>query len=198
MPYVETGHALSLHRACLYIPCLYRLTIIIYPPLTTPPLQLLTHDQIASKVIRLAMEILERNTEEDELFVIGVNNRGMELARRLVKGLQTISSAPMHLRQLVIDPRDPDGGSTLEGDIKEMNGKAVLIVDDVANTGRTLFYAMKPFQDILPGKIEVAVLVDRRHKSWPVYVTYRGMDLSTTIGDNVLVEFGEEDSAVLE
>lgn len=162
-------------------------------------MQLLNHQQIASKVTRLAMEILERNTEEQELFIIGVNNRGMELARRLVAGLRTLSDAPLHLWQLRINPKTPlEPGPELEGDLSDLRGKAVLLVDDVANTGRTLFYALKPLQGILPKKIEVAVLVDRKHKSWPIYVTYRGMDLSTTLGDNVLVNFGEEDVAVLE
>lgn len=162
---------------------------------------LLNHQQIAHKVNRLAMEILERNTDEKELYIVGINNRGMELARRLLEGLRTLSSAPLHLRQLTISPASPlDPGPELAGELSDLAGKAVLLVDDVANTGRTLFYALKPLQDILPAKIEVAVLVDRRHKSWPVYVTYRGMDLSTTIGDNVLVNFGGEtgDVAVLE
>ncbi len=164
-------------------------------------MQLLNHQQIASKVTRLAMEILERNTDESELFIIGINNRGLELANRLLEGLRTMSEAPVHLWKLTISPASPlDPGPVLEGDVQQLSGKAVLLVDDVANTGRTLFYALKPLQDILPSKIEVAVLVDRRHKSWPVYVTYRGMDLSTTIGDNVLVNFGGEngDIAVLE
>jgi len=164
-------------------------------------MQLLNHQQIAAKVTRLAMEILERNTEEQELHIIGINNRGMELARRLLADLRTISKAPIHLRQLTIKPATPlDPGPQFAGDIKELAGKAVLVVDDVANTGRTLFYALRPLQEILPKKIEVAVLVDRRHKTWPIYVTYRGMDLSTTIGDNVLVNFAEEgeDRAILE
>lgn len=163
-------------------------------------MQLLSHQQIASKVTRLAMEILERNTDESELFIIGINNRGMELARRLLVGLRTMSEAPVHLRQLTISPASPlDPGPVLEGNLQDLNGKAVLLVDDVANTGRTLFYALKPLTEIQPSKIEVAVLVDRRHKSWPIYVTYRGMDLSTTLGDNVLVNFGGEgDVAVLE
>lgn len=164
-------------------------------------MQLLNHEQIASKVTRLAMEILERNTAEAELHIVGINNRGMELARRLVSGLRLISDAPLHLRQLTISPASPlEPGPALEGDVADLAGKAVLLVDDVANTGRTLFYALKPLTTILPKKIEVAVLVDRRHKTWPVYVTYRGMDLSTTLGDNVLVNFdgGEKDVAVLE
>lgn len=162
-------------------------------------MQLLNHRQIAHKVTRLAMEILERNTEESELYIIGVNERGMELAKRLVKEMRAITNAPLELRSLTISPARPlEQGPVLEGAVEDLTGKAILLVDDVANTGRTLFYALKPLTEILPSKIEVAVLVDRRHKSWPVYVTYRGMDLSTTIGDNVLVRFGDEDEAVLE
>ena len=169
------------------------------PPHNAITMQLLTHEQIAAKITRLAMEILERNTDQDELYIIGINNRGMELARRLLEGLRTLSAAPMHLRQLRINPRTPlEPGPVLEGEVADLAGKAVLVVDDVANTGRTLFYALRPLQAIQPAKIEVAVLVDRKHKTWPIYVTYRGMDLSTTIGDNVLVNFGEEDVAVLE
>ena len=162
-------------------------------------MQLLSHRQIDAKVTRLAMEILEHNTAEHELYILGVNHRGMELARRLTAGLRTLSEAPLHLWNLRIDPRNPlQGTAQLDHDVEELHGKPVLIVDDVANTGRTLFYAMAPLQRVLPSKIEVAVLVDRRHKEWPVYVTYSGLVLSTTLGDNILVEFGEEDVALLQ
>ena len=164
-------------------------------------MELLNNQQIASKIDRLAMEILERNTEEDELYIIGVNNRGLELASKLLTVLRSISDAPMHVWPLRINPADPlNPGPEIDKELSQLENKAVLVVDDVANTGRTLFYAMLPLQRILPKKIEVCVLVDRRHKNWPVYVTYSGMDLSTTIGDNVLVTFSEEDGdqAVLE
>ncbi|PPK86078.1 pyrimidine operon attenuation protein/uracil phosphoribosyltransferase [Neolewinella xylanilytica] len=162
-------------------------------------MQLLTHRQIDAKVTRLAMEILEHNTAETELYILGVNNRGMELARRLAGGLRTLSQSPLHLWNLRIDPRKPLDGATIpDHDVQELNGKPVLVVDDVANTGRTLFYALGALRDVLPGKIEVAVLVDRQHKEWPIYVTYSGLVLSTTLGDNILVEFGEEDAALLQ
>ena len=162
-------------------------------------MQLLTHTQINAKVTRLALEVLERNTEERELYLLGINNRGMELARRLSAELRQLSEAPLHLWNVRIDPRDPLGsGAQLDHDVTELQGKPILLVDDVANTGRTLFYALAPLQQVLPSKIEVAVLVDRRHKAWPIYVTYSGLVLSTTIGDNILVNFGAEDVAVLE
>lgn len=162
-------------------------------------MQLLTHQQIASKITRLALEILERNTDEGELYILGINQRGYQLAERLMEELRTVSNAPLHLWQLQIDPRSPlDPKPSLDRATVDLAGKPVLLVDDVANTGRTLFYALGVLQDVLPAKIEVAVLVDRRHKSWPVYVTYSGMVLSTTLGDNILVDFAEEDRAVLE
>ncbi len=162
-------------------------------------MQLLNHQQINAKVTRLAMEILERNTQESELYILGINNRGMELARRLQEELRKISTAPLYLWNLRIDPADPlTLGPSLDGDVDELDGKPILVVDDVANTGRTLFYALGALQEVLPSKIEVAVLVDRQHKEWPIYVTYSGMVLSTTLGDNILVEFGREDVALLE
>ena len=157
-------------------------------------MHLLSSPQIAAKITRLAMEILERNTEERELYVLGINNRGMELARRLTAGLRELSEAPLHLHNLRIDPRSPlDPPARIEGlDAATLADKPVLLVDDVANTGRTLFYALGVLQNVLPTKIEVAVLVDRQHKSWPVYVTYSGMELTTTLGDNILLHFAEE------
>lgn len=168
-------------------------------PTTSRAQHLLSHEQISAKVTRLAMEVLERNTEEDELYIIGINHRGMELARRLADHLKTLSKAPFHLWNLKISPADPLGnGPELDHDVRELNAKPVLVIDDVANTGRTLFYALGALQTVLPSKIEVGVLVDRRHKNWPIYVTYSGMMLSTTLGDNILVQFGERDEVVLE
>ncbi|HRD06713.1 MAG TPA: phosphoribosyltransferase family protein, partial [Saprospiraceae bacterium] len=61
-------------------------------------------------------------------------------------------------------------------------------VDDVANTGRTIFYACKPLMDLLPSKIEVAVLVDRKHKQFPINVDYVGLSLATTLKENISVK----------
>ena len=67
----------------------------------------------------------------------------------------------------------------------DLVGKTVILVDDVANTGRTIFYACKPILDILPKKLEVAVLVDRRHKTFPIYPKYVGFSLATTLKEDI-------------
>ena len=66
---------------------------------------------------------------------------------------------------------------------EEMRGKSIVIVDDVANTGRTIFYAVQPLLKVVPKKVEVAVLVDRQHKSFPVKADYVGLSLATTLRD---------------
>ncbi|MEL6668301.1 MAG: phosphoribosyltransferase family protein [Bacteroidota bacterium] len=162
-------------------------------------MQLLTHEQIGAKVQRLAMEIMEFNSDESEIYLIGINNRGKELARRFQEEINKQSSLKTHLWNVRLSPADPlSEKAVLDHPVEELAGKIVLLVDDVANTGRTLFYALQPLLQVLPKKLEVAVLVDREHKSFPVHVSYVGLQLSTTIGDNVLVEFSEQDEAVLE
>lgn len=162
-------------------------------------MHLLDHQQIEAKIKRLAMEVMEFNAEEEELYLIGINNRGLELAGRFQKELANHGMHNTHLWNVRLDPANPLAETAkLDKSIEKLAGKAILLVDDVANTGRTLFYALLPLLKVLPKKIEVAVLVDREHKSFPVHVTYVGLQLSTTIGDNVLVEFGQKDHAILE
>ena len=72
--------------------------------------------------------------------------------------------------------------------LEASEGKVIIIVDDVANTGRTLFYAMKPIFQIIPKKVEVAVLVDRMHKSFPIKIDYMGLSLATTLKENIEVK----------
>jgi pyrimidine operon attenuation protein/uracil phosphoribosyltransferase len=61
----------------------------------------------------------------------------------------------------------------------------------VANTGRTIFYAVKPLLDILPKKIETIVLVDRKHKAFPIAITYYGISLATTFQEHIDVKLDE-------
>ena len=82
-------------------------------------------------------------------------------------------------------------------EVGALRGKTIVVVDDVANTGRTLFYATKPLMEVVPAKVQMAVLVDRMHKSFPVHVDFVGMSLATTIQDHIEVELGRSYSVAL-
>ena len=163
-------------------------------------MEILSHRQIQQKVKRLAIEILERNTEETELIVAGINRNGMRFASLLVTELREISDAPIQLTNIKLNPANPVATPiSIDLPTEEMKDKPVLVVDDVANTGRTLFYACKPLLDILPKKLETAVLVDRTHKSFPIKVDYYGVSLATTMRENieVVLDDNQEHSARL-
>ena len=145
-------------------------------------MKLLDERQIKQKIKRLAIEILEQNFGEKEIILAGINNNGTSFARLLHRQLTRLSETQIKLTRILISPADPLSSEvTIEMPIEELKGKSIIIVDDVANTGRTIFYALKPLMNVLPKKVEVAVLVDRKHKAFPIKVDYMGLSLATTI-----------------
>ena len=112
----------------------------------------------------------------------------------LKSALQRITDIPLKVIGLKLSPAAPlDHPITIEAPAESLNDKVLLIVDDVANTGRTIFYAFKPLLTMLPKKVEVAVLVDRKHKSFPVKVDYVGLSLATTLMEDIDVRLREVD-----
>ena len=75
----------------------------------------------------------------------------------------------------------------------ELNGKVVILVDDVSNSGRTLTYALKPFLQSHPKKIQTLVLVERRHTAFPVQPDYVGLSVATTLQEHIYVEVEGDD-----
>lgn len=152
-------------------------------------MKILGQEQIQQKIKRLAIEILENNYEEKELILGGINKTGLGFARMLQDELARITGIPIRLTRIRINPAAPLSEEVqIELPPTELEGRAIIVIDDVANTGRTLFYAMKPLLAVLPKKVEVAVLVDRTHKSFPVKVDYFGLSLATTLMDNIDVQ----------
>jgi len=145
-------------------------------------MKILNDRQIAQKIKRLAIEILEHNFGESELILAGINNNGMVFSLLLLEELTKISSMPITVTRIQLNPANPlKSDIILEMPPEQVHNKVLIIVDDVANTGRTIFYAIKPILEVLPKKVEVAVLVDRSHKSFPIRVDYHGLSLATTL-----------------
>lgn len=139
----------------------------------------------------MAYEIYERNSGQPELILAGIYNRGKVVATLLASILKEIAPFDIRIVDIHINHRQPSEVSIAEK--LDFNHKVIILVDDVANSGRTLLYAMKPLLEYLPLKIQTAVLVDRTHKSFPVVVDYTGHSLSTTLQEHILVEIrGDE------
>jgi pyrimidine operon attenuation protein/uracil phosphoribosyltransferase len=149
-------------------------------------MQVLNDYQIKQKIQRLSYEILENNLDEDEIILVGINNNGYGFAKLLFESLTAISDKKVVLSKIKLNPAQPLD-FPIESDLNESElvNKSIIVIDDVANTGRTIFYAFKVFMNILVKKIEVAVLVDRKHKMFPIKVDYVGLSLATTVQENI-------------
>ncbi len=149
-------------------------------------MKILDKPQILQKIIRLAYEILENNFEEKTIVLAGINNNGIGFAKLLQSELKRISEIKIQLVQIRLNPASPLSTPVeMDTPAESLKGKTIIVIDDVANTGRTIFYACKVFLDILPKKVEVAVLVDRKHKTFPIYPRYVGVSLATTLKEDI-------------
>ncbi len=152
----------------------------------------LDNDQILLKIKRLATEILEHNYDEKEIILLGLNNTGYSFAELLKIELDKIYDKTLSLRRISINPAKPASEPiSIEGGVVQLKKKTIIVVDDVANTGRTIFYTFKPILEVLPKKVEVAVLVNRKHKSFPVKVDYMGIEFATTVKENINVDISK-------
>lgn len=149
-------------------------------------MEILTERQILQKIKRIAIEILERNFDEQKIILAGINNNGYGFAEMLQEQMNEVSSIKTVLTRISLNPAAPMQAEVeIEMPIEKLKGKTIIVVDDVANTGRTAFFALKPLLDILPKKVEVAVLVDREHKSFPISSNYVGLSLATTLNEHI-------------
>jgi pyrimidine operon attenuation protein/uracil phosphoribosyltransferase len=156
---------------------------------------ILDQQKIALKLQRMAYQIWENNSSEKELTVVGVEGSGMAIAKNLARHLKKISPLKIEEVSIAINKKNPlqSPGNFAA----KLDGKSVVLIDDVANSGRTLLYAMKPLLDSSLKKILIAVLVDRKHKSFPVSPDIVGHSLATTLQEHIEVDCeGEHIKAV--
>ncbi|HUR30382.1 MAG TPA: phosphoribosyltransferase family protein [Saprospiraceae bacterium] len=155
-------------------------------------MKILDKPQIQQKIKRLAIEILENNFEEKNLVLVGINNNGTGFAKLLETELKKITKIKIERFQVQLNPANPlSTPIEMNTSVDTFKGKSLIVIDDVANTGRTIFYACKPLLDIIPKKLEVAVLVDRKHKTFPIYPKYVGVSLATTLKEDLELQILE-------
>ncbi|CAN5554371.1 MAG: bifunctional pyr operon transcriptional regulator/uracil phosphoribosyltransferase PyrR [Actinomycetota bacterium] len=160
----------------------------------------LADSDVARALKRMAHEILERNKGPDRLVLMGIRTRGIPLARRLARQISEIEAVEVAAGSLDVTLYRDDYARTGPRPLgqtsfpAEVDGKVVVLVDDVLYTGRTIRAAMDAVMDYgRPQAIQLAVLVDRGHRELPIRADYVGKNLPTSSEQEVRVHLAESD-----
>jgi pyrimidine operon attenuation protein/uracil phosphoribosyltransferase len=158
---------------------------------------ILTAKQIHQKLTRMAHEMLENNYTEKTIVLVGVVGRGMQVAEALYKELKKITDIEVQLTSIELNKEKPlNSEMKFSGELKQLKGKSVILIDDVLNSGKTLIYATKHLLDTEPKALSTAALVDRFHRKFPIRADYVGLTLSTNLKEHIAVELDKGKEAV--
>ncbi len=160
-------------------------------------------DDIRRAVTRIAHEILERNGGTDNLAIIGIQTRGSFLARRVAGVLEGIEGVqvPVGILDITLYRDDlqtiAEQPVVNESDIPfDVQGKAIVLVDDVLYTGRTVRAALDEIVDFgRPRSVQLAVMVDRGHRELPIRADYVGKNVPTASTEIISVMMTEKDGS---
>ncbi len=183
-------------------------------PSRPAPKQLLDADALERTLARIAHELIERNEDLDDLVLVGIHRRGLPLAQRLRRLVAERSGVELDLGAVDITFHRDDvlvraGGAPRAAQPivhatqldMPIEGRTVVLVDDVLYTGRTIRAAIEALLDYgRPDRVQLAVLVDRGHRELPIRPDYVGKNLPTARDERVqvqLVEIDEVDSVLL-
>ena len=148
--------------------------------------QILTAEVANKKLRRMALQVVEQNYNATQLVLIGIKAHGTVIAEKIHQYLKEVFTGEVVVLELSMDKKNPLT-ITLNAEM-DFTGKTIILIDDVANSGRTMLYALKPLLQQLPKKIQTLALVERTHKTFPVDVDYVGLSVSTTADENIRVE----------
>ncbi len=147
---------------------------------------ILSAETAARKLKRMALEVCERNYACNEIVLLGIKDNGCFIADEIASLMKQTFKGKIIVADLSIDKKQP-GEIKLSSEI-DFNDKIIVLIDDVANSGRTMLYALKPLLLHFPKKIQTLALVERTHKLFPIAVDYVGVSVSTTTHENIEVE----------
>ena len=163
--------------------------------------QIMNEEDINRVLVRISHEIIEKNHGAENLCLVGIKTRGIPLAYRIAQNIKTISNTNIDVGELDITLYRDDL-STVSRDpvVSETNlpfsveGKTVVLVDDVIFTGRTARAALDAVMSMgRPARVQLAVLVDRGHSELPIKANYVGKNIPTSLHEIVSVHLAEQD-----
>jgi pyrimidine operon attenuation protein/uracil phosphoribosyltransferase len=160
-------------------------------------------DDVSRALTRISHELLEKNRGAAGLLLLGLHTRGVPLARRIAERIEAVEGTPVAVGSLDVTmyrddlrshpTRAPHKTSLPPGGI---DGKTVVLVDDVLYSGRTIRAALDALSDLgRPSAVRLAVLVDRGHRELPIRADHVGKNLPTARSEKVRVRVAEIDGA---
>ena len=161
----------------------------------------LTAPQVAREIDRMAHELLEKTGGGADVVLLGIPTRGRTLAARLAERIAAFEGVPVPTGSLDItlyrdDLRLKSPRTLLETEVPAdgIDGKLVVLVDDVLFSGRTIRAALDALADLgRPRAVQLAVLVDRGHRELPIRADYVGKNIPTSLREAVHVQLAEHD-----
>ena len=155
---------------------------------------------ISRALTRITHEILERNRDASDIVLLGIPTRGVHLARRIAKRMSDVEGRPitagalditMYRDDLRLKPARALEHTEIPDDI---DGKIVVLVDDVLFSGRTIRAALDALNELgRPKAVQLAVLIDRGHRELPIRADFVGKNLPTSLVEKVKVALTESD-----
>lgn len=138
------------------------------------------------KIARMALQIAEQNTGAKHIILAGITGNGEVVAQCLSRQLRDELSLSTQVVVVMLNKKEPFNAVLVS--VPDLQQAVVVLVDDVANTGKTLFYALKPFFEARPEKLQTAILVERSHKLFPIQTDYCGLSIATTLQEHIEVQ----------
>ena len=165
-------------------------------------------DAMRRAIVRISHEVIENNRGVDNVVLVGIRTRGVPLAERLAKSIEAIENVKVATGSLDITLYRDDLSSLAYNPVVhnteidfDLNGKTVILVDDVLYTGRTIRAALDALIDMgRPKAIQLAVMVDRGHRELPIRADYVGKNVPTSRKESIevtLTEMDEIDEVVI-
>lgn len=154
---------------------------------------ILNNTEITQKIKRIAYQIYEVNHNEQEIIIAGIADNGYFLAQKIAATVREISELKVTLCKVQMDKKQPLNTIITDLSSNDYKDKSIVLVDDVLHSGTTLIYAIKHFLEVPLKKFKTAVLVNRNHKKYPVKADFKGISLSTSIKEHVVVSFNNDE-----
>lgn len=172
------------------------------------PKVIMDKDGMNRTIKRISHEIIERDSNLNNLVLIGIKRRGISIAERIKENIKSIENTDIAIDSIDITFYRDDLSKKSESPVlnetkfnNDIKGKRIVLVDDVIYTGRTVRAALDAITDTdRPASIELAVLIDRGHRELPIRPDYVGKNIPTSKDEHInvcVVEFDKEDCVYL-